>query len=302
MLLLTIFDHKFFTFMQNIFLQLYPFQSSKKTALIICVTAGIIIFSIFYFFKPFGLQKNSDASPFLIGLMYGLVTFTVSLLVSLSLPLLLPKIFVEKKWLVYKEIIFLLFIVCCIAVANYVATVMLYKSSNSIYGLYNMLQYTFSFAIFPILFSVVFKQQLLLKKYKLEANTFNESRVKITKLQTAVIDQTAIFIGDNATEKLEILAIDFICAEAEENYTTIYYLQDNNLKKVLYRVSLKKLEIQNQKMSNYFRCHKSFYVNLNKVIELSGNAQGYKLHCEHMPFLISVSRTLNATIKQKILL
>lgn len=288
--------------MQNIFLQPYPFQSNKKTAFIICVTAGIIIFSIFYFFKPFGLQNNSNESTFLIGLLYGSVTFAVSLIVSLSLPLLFPKIFIDKNWLVYKEIIFLLFIVCCIAIANYGATIVIYKILNSMYGLFSMLQYTFSFAIFPILFSVVFKQQLLLKKYKYEANLLNENRLNISKSHTSIVDQMAIFTGDNVAEKLEILAKDFICAEADENYTTIYYLHDKNLKKVLYRLSLKKLEVQNQKESNFFRCHKSFYVNLSQVIKLSGNAQGYKLHFEQLPFAIPVSRTLNATIKEKILL
>lgn len=290
--------------MIKIFSQPYPFQNNKKTALFICVSAGLIIFSIFYFFKPFGLENSTNGLSAKIGLLYGLVTFVVSITLTVLLPIMFPKVFEEKNWIVIKEITFLLFIVSCIAIANVIATNIFYKLSFSFAGLLNMLKYTFSFAVFPVLFSVLCKQQLLVRKYKTEANNINEYRAKkeILPKENILFDEKAVFVGDNASEKLEILASDFICAESEENYTTFYYLQENNLKKILFRVSLKKLENQNLKIASFYRCHKSFYVNLNKVKQLSGNAQGYKLHCEYLPFLIPVSRSLNGIIKQKITL
>lgn len=290
--------------MVNIFFQPYPCQSDRKTALFICVAAGIIIFSIFYFFKPFGLENDTNELAAQVGLLYGLVTFVVSLTVTVLLPIFFPKIFEEKAWIVIKEIVFLLFIVSCIAIANVIATNIFYQLSFSFVGLITMLKYTFSFAIFPILFSVLFKQQLLVKKYKNEANYINQNRAKKEILTTEInLDLAkAVFVGDNASEELEIVASDFICAEAEENYTSLYYLQEYNLKKALFRVSLKKLENQNEHLPHFFRCHKSFYVNLDKVTQLTGNAQGYKLHCEHLTFLVPVSRSLNGIIKQKIMI
>lgn len=288
--------------MLNIFSQPYPCQSNKKTALFISATAGIIIFFIFYFFKPFGLENDTNDLSAQVGLLYGLVTFIVSLTLTVLLPVLFPKVFEEKSWIVIKEIAFLLFIVSCIAIANLIATNIFYQLSFSMVGLISMLKYTFSFATFPILFSVLYKQQLLVKKYKNEVNYINTNRVKkeILSKENILDIEKAIFIGDNASEELEILASDFICAESDENYTTLYYLQENNFKKALFRVSLKKLENQNEHLPYFFRCHKSFYVNLNTVNQLSGNAQGYKLHCEHLTFLVPVSRSLNGIIKQKI--
>jgi LytTr DNA-binding domain len=288
--------------MLHIFLQPYPFQNNKKTAVIICTIAGLIIFSIFCFFKPFGLENDTSGLYFKVGLLYGLVTFVVSAALTVSLPTLFPKVFEEKNWIVIKEIGFLLFIVSCIAIANVVATNVFYRLSFSMAGLLSMLKYTFSFAIFPVLFSVLFKQQLLVKKYKTEANFINQNRIKKDNLPIKVTSENekAVFIGDNANEKLEIDGSNFICAESEENYTTLYYLENESIKKTLFRVSLKKLENQNEKLPNFYRCHKSFYVNLDKVNQLSGNAQGYKLHFEHLQFFIPVSRSLNAVIKQKI--
>jgi DNA-binding LytR/AlgR family response regulator len=51
--------------------------------------------------------------------------------------------------------------------------------------------------------------------------------------------------------------------------------------------------------TDIFRCHKSYLINLTQVAHISGNAQGYKLHLQNSTIEIPVSRTLNATIKEK---
>ncbi|MCL6461797.1 MAG: LytTR family transcriptional regulator [Flavobacterium micromati] len=290
--------------MANIFTQPYPLPNNKKTAFLICSFAGIIIFSIFYFFQPFGLNNENQNLIVKIGLLYGLVTFIISLLITVGLTGLFPKTFDEKKWTVIKEIVFLLFIVGSIALVNLLATQFFYKLSFSFSGFFSILKYTFGFALFLVLFSVLFKQQLLVQKYKSEAKNINENRIKKDIISEEMTPRIEIvrFIGDNISEELEIEAGDFLCAEAEENYITIYYLNNHNLKKVIFRMSLKKLENQNNLPHYFFRCHKSFYVNLNNVSQLSGNAQGYKLNINLLPFLVPVSRSLNATIKQKITL
>jgi DNA-binding LytR/AlgR family response regulator len=54
-------------------------------------------------------------------------------------------------------------------------------------------------------------------------------------------------------------------------------------------------------MYNYFyRCHRSYLVNLNYIRHISGNATGYKLHLEGVNDLIPVSRNLNNEIIEKI--
>lgn len=289
--------------MQNIFFQPYPFQSNKKTALLVCSSAAAIIFSIFVFFKPFNLEVVSSLELFKIATLYSTVTFFVSIFLSVGLPVLLPSVFEEKKWTVLKEIIFLICIVSVIAVVNHMATILFYNSTLSIIGFITILKYTFSFAIFPVLFSVLLKQQILVKKYKNEAKLINQTIDSVKKVDQPSSNENyplAVFIGDNVSEKLEIPASDFLCAESDENYTTLYYLDANQMKKVLFRITLKKIETLNKECTFFYRCHKSFYVNLNQVKQLSGNAQGYKLHFENLPFTVPVSRSLNAVIKQKI--
>lgn len=49
----------------------------------------------------------------------------------------------------------------------------------------------------------------------------------------------------------------------------------------------------------FYRCHRTYIVNLQKVKHISGNAQGYKLHLENIDTLIPVSRSLNEGIAAK---
>lgn len=44
------------------------------------------------------------------------------------------------------------------------------------------------------------------------------------------------------------------------------------------------------------RCHKSYFVNLNKVKTTSGNARAFYLHLEELDFQIPVSRNFSKKI------
>ena len=75
-------------------------------------------------------------------------------------------------------------------------------------------------------------------------------------------------------------------------------LDENTLKKVTYRVTLSSLEIQLKEASSLIRCHRSYLVNLNKVKNISGNAQGLKLELINQSEIIPVSRNYIPIVKQ----
>ena len=66
-------------------------------------------------------------------------------------------------------------------------------------------------------------------------------------------------------------------------------MKDEQLFKEIIRSSLTRLEGQIQ-IKSIVRCHRSFIVNLDKVIKVSGNAQGFKLHLEGTDFMVPVAR------------
>ena len=84
-----------------------------------------------------------------------------------------------------------------------------------------------------------------------------------------------------------------------QHYST---LTENTLKKVTYRVILSSFEVQLKEASNLVRCHRSYIVNLKKVKNISGNAQGLKLELINQSEIIPLSRKLIPIVKQFFLL
>lgn len=104
---------------------------------------------------------------------------------------------------------------------------------------------------------------------------------------------------DAGSEELTLQENDFLFAESEGNYTTIHFLQKDNLQKQLLRLSLKNLEEQ-LGSGSIIRCHRSFIINTNKVVKMKGNAQGYKLFIEGIETFIPVSRNNITEMKKKL--
>jgi hypothetical protein len=112
-----------------------------------------------------------------------------------------------------------------------------------------------------------------------------------------------MFCLENEAGKLllKIPVNQLICFEANDNYVIIYYLDKNNsLKKLMERFSLKKMEeilfLENLKFE---RVHKSFLINPNFLIAISGKAQAYKLELQGLENLIPVSRSYSINLLEQ---
>jgi len=112
------------------------------------------------------------------------------------------------------------------------------------------------------------------------------------------INNAAITIpSENGKDDFTVLKDDLLYMCSSDNYVNVFYYQNNKAKNKLIRASLKNITDALSTEKDIFRTHKSYVVNLAKVISVSGNAQGYKLHLENIEELIPVSRSLNTIIK-----
>jgi DNA-binding LytR/AlgR family response regulator len=272
------------------------------------------------FLKPFGINGFNNSKALIIAVQYAAVTILFSLLCNVVIPYLFPKLFEETNWTVLKEIIFLTVLILIVALGNILFTMVMSNSTVSVQLIVNMLKYTFVIGIIPIVLSVLTKQQQLLKKYSKEASEIKVAAIEKDNDKVATIQETntiskTVFneqipqqtssqkliqlSGTNQQEILSLYPAEFLFAQASDNYTAIHYTKNGVAKKVLYRTTIKNVETQTVAIEEIFRCHKSYLVNLNTVTQITGNAQGYKLHLGNYNIEIPVSRNLNTTIKQK---
>ncbi|CAL1519447.1 LytTR family transcriptional regulator DNA-binding domain-containing protein [Chitinophaga sp. MM2321] len=79
--------------------------------------------------------------------------------------------------------------------------------------------------------------------------------------------------------------------KAEDNYVHIFYMSGSTVSKELVRTSLKKLEAQ-LAASGFTRAHRSYLVNISKVVLFKKNAKGHYLHIEGLDdVVVPVSNT-----------
>ncbi|MBS1553475.1 MAG: LytTR family transcriptional regulator [Bacteroidetes bacterium] len=290
--------------MLRILLQPFPTFSGKTFGLRMSLIAGLCVFGVLTLFKPFNLHEVSRLVLFQLALIYSLTATVVSMFVVVLLPAMLPRVFDDRHWTVLHEIGSHLFLIMAITLANSVLNIFLYKSNFSFQGFTGMLGKVISIAILPITLGVLLKQKQLVKKFERDAGeteklieplgTDSETTARTTE------NNILTLTGHNKSERLEVQSDDLLLITASDNYIEIYFLENGKLQKRLFRNTLKSVQESLTNYSEFFRAHKTHLVNLKKVVKVTGNAQGLKLHLAELTEPVPVSRNLTAAIKEKL--
>ena len=96
--------------------------------------------------------------------------------------------------------------------------------------------------------------------------------------------------GHNSKERLRLAASVFVCAQAQQNYVTLYYLQGEELKQQMFRLTLAELK---QQIPASQRVHRSWLVNPLHILAIQGNARQRQLRLRHVQQVIPVSAKFN---------
>ncbi len=112
--------------------------------------------------------------------------------------------------------------------------------------------------------------------------------------------QPAIHLqGENQGENLTLTTDQLYYLAAADNYVQVFYADQAQVKNRMLRTTLKKMEDALAAHPQFFRCHRTYLVNLDKVLQVSGNAQGYRLQLMDQQETIPVSRNLNDVIQKR---
>jgi len=285
------------------FLQPYPFERRWASSFRSAMWAGLFVTFFLYFFKPFGTQISPGAEwkYLMVCGYFGLVTVGITLIVS-GFCLLLPGIFNEEKWTVWKEIFFNLFFIGCIGLGNLFLANFLWNVPLNGRTFLNWQGITFAVGIFPIFIGAFFTQMKLSKKYAAEAALMqgDDLPANATAAKTASLSTIVTFVGENQNEALTLDASQIAYIAAQDNYVQIFFFENEVLKNKMLRATLRKKEDVLAGLPQFFRCHRTYMVNFDKVEKVSGNAQGYRLHLRGVQETIPVSRNLNEVVRERL--
>lgn len=275
-----------------------PFpKAESKWKIIFLISLFIALFLIV--FQPFGINLFDSKYKILILSGYGVVSF-ISLIINLILvERIFPIFFAEKNWTLWKEFLWLIWVIFFIGLGNVIYTLLIFENLN--FNFHNIAAFqiiTFVVSLFPVTILIISKQKYLLRRHLNSASELNKSLESDTKHISG--KQLIRFFADNEKDFIEFDINDFFYIESSGNYIEIYFQKEEKLIRKTFRSTLKRaLDFFNE-THNVIQCHRAFIVNTNKVINAKGNSQGLLLHLENCDFEVPVSRNYVDTVRSKI--
>jgi len=276
----------------NILVRPFPAIETAKEKIVLSLSFGLFIFLFLAVFQPFGLDKTEENKLLYIS-GYGFITIIVMLFNFFITSSLFKAFFLPEKWSTWKFFIFNFVMIIPIAVLNwsYLLLVENVIAQESGPTLLEFLFHTTAVGFFPVVFLTFFLEQ------KLRARNIELSRRVNNQLEfNSPTNYELEELNFNSQNTPNIKLDNFVCVKSMGNYVTLFFMDENQLKKEVIRTTMKKIEEDFMENKKIIRCHKSYFVNLNKVVTTSGNARALYLHINELDFQIPVSRNFSKDI------
>lgn len=205
------------------------------------------------------------------------------------MPKVFPKVLSNENWTITKELLWVVWILLGIALFNWVYTNLFYDQPRFDLLSYAVVAfYTILIGLMPAIGVILYKESQQLKSQVAAVS----EKIMTTR------EGVAQFISENEKEKLSIPRGQILLISSAGNYCEIFFERENKLEKALLRNKISNLEKSLQEFPEIIRCHRKHIINIDKVLMLDGNTQGYKVKLFHMNELIPVSRSYTHAVSK----
>lgn len=232
-------------------------------------------------FQPFGTQHFTHDYKFWILTGYGIVS-AISIIVYYGFSLFVLNRHREKKWTVFYESIDLLIAMIFSLIMCYLYYAAIFQRTITLPRMWDFVQIAFSVSLLPVagLFGYIY--------YRYQGIT--RSSMKIEHVDKQTVSNRITLNGTNKNERIEAMLSQILYIKAEDNYIILYLQQDDIIQMHMIRSTMKQIE---QQINNdqFFKCHRSYIVNLHQIDNLSGNKNSTKAKIKNCDKLIPISRS-----------
>lgn len=271
----------------------FPLVESIRDILLISLGSGLVVVGFLMIFQPFGINTIKGIFFYLCG--YGIIDFSVTAINLFLWPRILPALINNINWTIGKNLLSILWILLTISLINFIYGEYLVgkvyveglKQLNRT-GILSWIFMTFSVGVIPVVLALYFIEKSLVRKNQHLAEEFNKG----IRGPGANNKGLRIAIESGRDTTIIISSSDLICVQAEGgNYASIYWLDESGIKKEMIRMTLVGFLKKIDHIDNIVRCHKSFIINLGKVLSFRGNARSVTIKLDGLDFDVPVSRS-----------
>lgn len=258
---------------------------------------GVFVFLFLWFFSPFQIETLPQ-NLLRVSLGFGFVTLVAMLVLNVAIPLIFKKYFNEEYWTLGKEFGWTLVNITLIGLANFLFFT-LYCLGEFLWNVLIWFQLvTLVMGSIPVSILLLWKERRDTRRYQSESEVINQAKAK-NEADTVHSNREVEIVSQNAGESFQLNSDQLAYIQSADNYLEVHYWENSTLKKNVIRNTLSSMESALEGHPQFFRCHKSYLVNMNLVDFVSGNAQGYRLHLKNTQYSVPVSRKYNGFVKMQ---
>lgn len=275
--------------------QRFPYEENKwKIILPVSLFVGLFMLV----FQPFGLSELEMEFKTLVLTGFGVVTLIVLIFNLIFIPSLFPKAFNEESWIVWKELLFLLWILFTVGLGNLLYSSYTMGFNLSLSNVIIFQTFTVAVGIIPVTVLVLLKQNYLRRKNEGDARILNTSLER--HLHKDAGDPKVTLVSENEKDNISLSIDDLLYVKSDGNYITVGYLKDSQHGKVMLRQTMKYATGRLAAYPQIFQCHRSWLVNLDRIDRVTGNSQGLRLIMEGFDADIPVARNQSPEVRRRI--
>ncbi len=271
----------------------FPFTRGLRKELLHISVVGFFALVVFYFLRPFGLNRVND----LLLLGFAVVSILAASIFTVFSHIYYNSFMRDSNWTIGHEIIrsllYLVFIATSIMIYGDVVEIV--KISLSNFFIYQF--YTLLIGFVPVTIRTILLRNWRLKIDLQEAVKMTEylRRRKITTDEKIIRLESPFSSG-----VLEVSNHSISYIEAAQNYIIVVLSHDQTNKKEMIRLTMKEAYQQINDPLIVF-CHRSYMVNLRKVKRITSQSSGSGLVLENTDIIIPLSNSYRDAIKKELL-
>jgi len=261
----------------------YP-KASRSTFLKVSLAMALSVIFILTILQPFGTANFKHDYKYLLLSGYGAAIFVGSFFYFFIVELILSEK-IKDRWSIIHEVVFVFLNVLVCLIFCYLYWSLAFRASFNINQFFYFMLSAFSIAIIPVSAYLLF----IYMKYR---------EVKMADFEVEA-EETLSKLTINGTNKSEIIELDsdqLIYAESSNNYVILNIVKDDKIVRKMIRCTLNNL--LSQLDDNFIKCHRSFIINKDKILNLSGNVTNSKITLSALESKIPVSRNYVGAIRE----
>lgn len=264
-----------------------------RTQFWMAIQSGLYVFLLAGLLN--GAFRGGKILIVIVGLSLGCVA-TVSF-ANIVLPRLLPVVYDEDRWTVWRHMLHTLWVLLLISISN---ELFLEVSGFDPPSFGKMFLMVTTIGLFPIMLGLLVAEQRRLKRNLAQAQVLNQQLdrqpatpvAQPNPLPDATLPQPLVqLVSESGRERLSLSPGQLRYVESVDNYVEVHWLNGGVAHKTVLRSTLKDVATALGQHPQFFRCHRAFLVNLSAVVHADGNARGYQLTLDGVNQTIPVSRS-----------